>query len=1001
MNFVIKALKTHRIFILILSIFFMAGFALAQTDPIGGPYSPDSATVLLLHFDGDFSDATGIAADGMPFGNISFLDNTELSGFGKMAYFKNDARSDSSYLIIPENDAHDLTGDWTIEGWVNFLTFGETTDDWNWRPMLLVKPWNYIMEMVGLTGLRFFSPSYRAADNTLVRIEGTWNLVDVGTWYHWTYIRDTQNHVIVLMIHDIDQNLIDFRIEPFDPAVPEPMQTNDPIQIGNWPFGLEGGFLNGLVDEVRISNVVRKFAAPPIIAKGWTDPVIHALPGEEIKIGTNIATYAGQITSAQLHYTTDGTNFNIVDMVNTGGDYYEATLPSQPLGTEVKYYISANNSLGFSSNTLQSAVSDTSYYGLGVWNDRSMVLHLDFEEGAGTPYDSSVYHNNIVVRGNPVYSTDAVSGNYSLYFEGDTSYLEISQPASFLTSKDITIDLWFKPEEIRANAAIVGKYPEFHWDDWQFGYRLWFRDDLGHLAPEVYIETPNAVDQRWTMVDLSTAVVAGNWYRIVMKVSEDNNIAVAQLYDSNNQLLEENSVTINGHIKPRAGAFRIGADYVWMPKFKGWLDNIKIYNYATNLPPAITVLYQPDILHVKENQAVQIRAEVKNATSVTLHYSTGGDFVEVPMTLESGQTYMGEIPGQPLSTKVEYYITATNESGIKAKMPSSGPNYGIGFWQPNSQVLALDFEEGSGVPVDNSIYHHQFQMLGNPQYSTDAAVGNYSLYLEGDSSYLEIPGPVPFLATDYITVDFWFKPEGTPAFATDLLGMFPARGDAWRFGYRVWFQDNGKIFPEIYLVNPNGADQMWTNMDFGFNISLNTWYHFRMEFAKDTAFAKIWDVNGILLAEKGAPIGKGQMLNPVGGKFTIGHSQFSDMPFFKGKIDDIKIYNYSLTYPTSINESEEYLKPTQFKLAQNYPNPFNPNTIIEFSIPIKQKVSLVIYDVLGREIKTLVNKNLSGGNYKFLWDGKNENGEKVTSGIYFYQLNSPKFVRTRKMILLR
>ncbi|VAX23300.1 hypothetical protein MNBD_IGNAVI01-487, partial [hydrothermal vent metagenome] len=91
----------------------------------------------------------------------------------------------------------------------------------------------------------------------------------------------------------------------------------------------------------------------------------------------------------------------------------------------------------------------------------------------------------------------------------------------------------------------------------------------------------------------------------------------------------------------------------------------------------------------------------------------------------------------------------------------------------------------------------------------------------------------------------------------------------------------------------------------------------------------------------------------------------------------------------------------EYKLSQNYPNPFNPSTTIKYSIPNvgaghAPTVQLKVYDVLGREVATLVNKEQSAGNYEIQFDASN-----LTSGIYFYKMQSGKFVESRKMILVK
>lgn len=88
--------------------------------------------------------------------------------------------------------------------------------------------------------------------------------------------------------------------------------------------------------------------------------------------------------------------------------------------------------------------------------------------------------------------------------------------------------------------------------------------------------------------------------------------------------------------------------------------------------------------------------------------------------------------------------------------------------------------------------------------------------------------------------------------------------------------------------------------------------------------------------------------------------------------------------------------PSRFLLSQNYPNPFNPVTNIEFSIPKNLTIKLGVYDMLGREIESLVNQNLNAGTYKANWDAT-----KYSSGIYYYKISAGEFTQTKKMVLLK
>jgi hypothetical protein len=108
---------------------------------------------------------------------------------------------------------------------------------------------------------------------------------------------------------------------------------------------------------------------------------------------------------------------------------------------------------------------------------------------------------------------------------------------------------------------------------------------------------------------------------------------------------------------------------------------------------------------------------------------------------------------------------------------------------------------------------------------------------------------------------------------------------------------------------------------------------------------------------------------------------------------------------TSIKNNNK-LVPTEFALSQNYPNPFNPSTIIEYALPIEASVKLSIYNILGEEVKRLFNGNQIAGNYKVSWNGDDNFGYKLSSGIYFYELrgndnNGKEFSLLKKMILMK
>ena len=124
---------------------------------------------------------------------------------------------------------------------------------------------------------------------------------------------------------------------------------------------------------------------------------------------------------------------------------------------------------------------------------------------------------------------------------------------------------------------------------------------------------------------------------------------------------------------------------------------------------------------------------------------------------------------------------------------------------------------------------------------------------------------------------------------------------------------------------------------------------------------------------------------------SAGTHKFQTRFFFGG-------YNFSyldfVLIATDVDD--ETNNPISFMLEQNYPNPFNPNTVISYSVPEQSNVKLSVYDVLGNEVKTLVNENKNPGKYYVEFDGKD-----LSSGVYYYNIQVGNYSDVKKMILMK
>jgi len=119
--------------------------------------------------------------------------------------------------------------------------------------------------------------------------------------------------------------------------------------------------------------------------------------------------------------------------------------------------------------------------------------------------------------------------------------------------------------------------------------------------------------------------------------------------------------------------------------------------------------------------------------------------------------------------------------------------------------------------------------------------------------------------------------------------------------------------------------------------------------------------------------------------------------------DEMELDDVVMREVTAANalETVENALPAKFALANNYPNPFNPETTIEFSLEKTSEVTLTVYSITGQLVRTLVNSNMAAGTYQATFNGRDDFGHALASGVYFYQLQTADNIATQKMILMK
>jgi len=602
--------------IVVLTVVCAVGLYAQALEPIGGPYTADTNTVVLLHFDGNMAneaaamgktDTAAVRHTTNP-SKIYFLNNTGVAGMGQCVRLDNGAITDSTYLTVADTAALDLTGDFTIEAWANIFTFGDGSQDYRWVPRVVMKPGdetfyvnvNYWLEMWGDN--RLFHAGYHSEGDAYVSVTSPNNMFVPGEWVHLTFIRDTARAFIACMVHDVNKNLKSFLTKGFTKG-DAPHTNSQPMHIG-WA-GAAGitnpsgdSWLDGFIDEVRISNVVRNFAGPPVIQD------VTILPNQPttaadypVSITVFPLNAGGSITSVTLKYRTDTLGaFSSVALTGGTNNTYTGAIPAQPFGTQIEYYYvcTDNNALSSLYPVDAEAATNPSRLSFWIYQPNSMLLDLTFEEGpSADPIDHSPTNCTIVTRVQKDYSTDVPTGGgtYSWAVRPhtgiliDSNWVEAVSP--FLAAEEFTLDCWIKADSADRHAVriIINPSAEADWNNANF--ELSFRNG----APGVPVWTA----RYWNNDGSGTPVVqdtvsatashVGQWRHVILERNKTSQEFAMAIKDQNDVLLFHGTASAPKPPLMAGAPLRIGRshfdinDNYYVGPFRGLIDNVKVYNY--------------------------------------------------------------------------------------------------------------------------------------------------------------------------------------------------------------------------------------------------------------------------------------------------------------------------------------------------------------------------------------------------------------------------------------
>ena len=349
-----------------------------------------------------------------------------------------------------------------------------------------------------------------------------------------------------------------------------------------------------------------------------------------------------------------------------------------------------------------------------------------------------------------------------------------------------------------------------------------------------------------------------------------------------------------------------------------------------------------------------------------------------------------------MSDNTEYILTISGVADLATGSNTIEQPINIPFTHKDflsQTVAAWDFNEGEGETFADQTGNNNTGTLYNGMGWSKGQIAN-GVILDGIDDYAEIPSSTSLdIDGDAVSVSVWARLDLLPA---ELPGAYGPIYDSESDNY-VIYEDKGNNELRFKVTTSGGAERPGIPAT---DLKVNEWLH----------IVGVYDGFNAMIFLNGEMKDSHELEGTVtpGQVARLGTSLGS---YFKGSIDNIQIFDRALSDTeikflydeikiSAINESTADL-PEDYRLEQNYPNPFNPVTTLVYAIRHAGPVSLNVYDLRGRKVAELVNKYMNPGSYRVTWDGRDQTGTPVASGIYFYKISAGRFTATKKMTLIR
>jgi hypothetical protein len=437
-------------------------------------------------------------------------------------------------------------------------------------------------------------------------------------------------------------------------------------------------------------------------------------------------------------------------------------------------------------------------------------------------------------------------------------------------------------------------------------------------------------------------------------------------------------------------------------------------------PPTIASVKR-DAALVKKNQAVTVTATVKptsaSVSSVKIYYTINGAADSTSMTRGTTDTtlYSGVIPACTAdSSYVSYYLKASDLNNLSVTSPANINTSKYSYFAFDRALTIQDvryspFGSGySGYNANSITGSGAITITGTVIADTSDIPGNHGsnparVYIQNGSGPWSgiLLGTVGDVGTTVLNLK---RGDNVTATGSIIMSAYGTKIDTLT-SLVVNSQNNSMPTPTVLTTGACGTSTLGVLTGEPYNGTLVTYnnivvdsanadgplYDYGEQYVSDgtTHSRLIWsDGNTTYLNAAGrtTTVAKGDKFTSVTGVLGYTHANYKLCP---RKNADV------IGYSTDIKKEND-LHAAKFSLNQNYPNPFNPSTTISYSIPTTGMVMLRVFNILGQEVRTLVNQVQTNGNYRVSF-----NASTMPSGIYFYNLTSNNFSQVKKMILVK